>query len=437
MRLLAVAGVGQQSCQEPPSAACWSSTWVRTSEGKTSVAPWCAMWLTLRCPLMHDECRSTPAESRAADIGILGILAGELEARRTAMLANEKADLPGRCSRPLGGLESPGRTDDGVRRGVLEKWLAGRKHQPGGSAQLDSRALRIPHHERQEAVRGNLQGLEASGELVEMLQEGIPLPSDGLPKRWRDRISVARSTSAEGACEARQTDQDPRAWAQGVFTGDGMTSHFFFLTTDSGRSPPCWLMSTSSRVGHMAIPELEQERVSRALRRYCDEGAARGSRPADQGLPGRSIDVELFERRPHHLERHRHVEHVVAKFRYNAKRGSWTLFWSDSNLRWHAYREVEGFGRRLPQLLRAGRARSNRHLLGVSRRVPQEGVEIVAPRRPPRCRQKVPVPPARCWCRREGARHLRRRARTPFSPHSTGRPSNPVAAESMPPCMIP
>ena len=48
-------------------------------------------------------------------------------------------------------------------------------------------------------------------------------------------------------------------------------------------------------------------------------------------------DVELLERRPHFQRRDRQIEHVVAKFRYNARRGSWTLLWSDRNLRWHAY----------------------------------------------------------------------------------------------------
>ena len=35
-------------------------------------------------------------------------------------------------------------------------------------------------------------------------------------------------------------------------------------------------------------------------------------------------DIELFERRPHYLERDRKIEHVVAKFRYNARRGTLT-----------------------------------------------------------------------------------------------------------------
>ena len=87
----------------------------------------------------------------------------------------------------------------------------------------------------------------------------------------------------------------------------------------------------------MAIPELEQERVSRALRRYCEKVPLHSRDKLTNDFRFVRSDVELFERRPHYQEKHRLVELAVAKFRYNAKRGSWTLFWSDSNQRWHSY----------------------------------------------------------------------------------------------------
>jgi hypothetical protein len=87
----------------------------------------------------------------------------------------------------------------------------------------------------------------------------------------------------------------------------------------------------------MAIPELEQERVCRALRRYCDKVPFHIRDKLTKDFRFVRSDVELLERRPHYLGKHRHVEYVVAKFRYSAKRGSWTLFWSDRNERWHSY----------------------------------------------------------------------------------------------------
>jgi nucleoid-associated protein YejK len=91
----------------------------------------------------------------------------------------------------------------------------------------------------------------------------------------------------------------------------------------------------------MAIPELEQEGASRALRRYCEKVPPEIRDKLTKDFRFVRSDIDLFERRQHYLEPDRHVEHAVAKFRYNAKRGSWTLFWSDRNLRWHAYEGLE------------------------------------------------------------------------------------------------
>ncbi len=87
----------------------------------------------------------------------------------------------------------------------------------------------------------------------------------------------------------------------------------------------------------MAIPELEQVRVTRALRSFCDKvpSEIRDRLTHDFRIAG--SDVELFERRPHYRERERYVEHIVAKFRYTSTHRSWTLFWADRNGRWHRY----------------------------------------------------------------------------------------------------
>jgi hypothetical protein len=90
----------------------------------------------------------------------------------------------------------------------------------------------------------------------------------------------------------------------------------------------------------MAIPELERERVTRALSRFCDKMPVEIRDRLTHNFRFVRSDVELFDRRPHFQDRTRYTELTVAKFRYNAKRGSWTLLWSDRNSRWHTY---EGF----------------------------------------------------------------------------------------------
>jgi hypothetical protein len=93
----------------------------------------------------------------------------------------------------------------------------------------------------------------------------------------------------------------------------------------------------------MAIPELEQARVERALRRFCERVPAEIRHQLAYDFRFVRSDVDLLEHRPHFQNRSRQIEHVVAKFRYNARRGSWTLCWADRNSRWHTY---EGFEER-------------------------------------------------------------------------------------------
>jgi hypothetical protein len=90
----------------------------------------------------------------------------------------------------------------------------------------------------------------------------------------------------------------------------------------------------------MAIPELEQERVTRALHRFCEKIPPAIRHKLTRDFRFVRSDVELVERRPHFMNKAPHVEAVVAKFRYNPRRGSWTLLWADRNSRWHTY---EGF----------------------------------------------------------------------------------------------
>jgi len=91
----------------------------------------------------------------------------------------------------------------------------------------------------------------------------------------------------------------------------------------------------------MAIPELEKKRASRALRRHCETVPIEIRRQLKKDFRFVRSDVELFDRRPHYKDPGRCIEHVVARFEDNARPGWWTLFWSDKNLRWHAYEGME------------------------------------------------------------------------------------------------
>jgi hypothetical protein len=52
-------------------------------------------------------------------------------------------------------------------------------------------------------------------------------------------------------------------------------------------------------------------------------------------------DVVLYEKRPRYDDPSRWVESYVAKFRFCANSGLWSLLWRDRNLKWHYYEPCE------------------------------------------------------------------------------------------------
>ena len=48
-------------------------------------------------------------------------------------------------------------------------------------------------------------------------------------------------------------------------------------------------------------------------------------------------DVLLFEKRPAFRAPGEWTERHVAKFRFNRRRGTWSLLWRDRHVRWHTY----------------------------------------------------------------------------------------------------
>lgn len=52
-------------------------------------------------------------------------------------------------------------------------------------------------------------------------------------------------------------------------------------------------------------------------------------------IDGQSI--EIFEVRPHFLDKGRMLEHPVARATYNKRKLTWMVFWQRADLKWHRY----------------------------------------------------------------------------------------------------
>ncbi|HEX6101304.1 MAG TPA: DUF3024 domain-containing protein [Thermoanaerobaculia bacterium] len=86
----------------------------------------------------------------------------------------------------------------------------------------------------------------------------------------------------------------------------------------------------------MALPPEVRDTAEAALRQFCDEHSSQAG--SDQ--PRYSYEVEtssmlLIEQRPGFMKPDELTSKPIAKFRYSQARDTWTLYWADSNERWH------------------------------------------------------------------------------------------------------
>lgn len=101
----------------------------------------------------------------------------------------------------------------------------------------------------------------------------------------------------------------------------------------------------------MAIPEFELRRVEALLERYCDARVPLHVRhKLTLGFSVRGSAVTLFERRPRYDAPKEWLEESVARFRYNAVSGTWSLYCMYRDLKWHRY-ERSGPAKRFDMLL--------------------------------------------------------------------------------------
>lgn len=84
----------------------------------------------------------------------------------------------------------------------------------------------------------------------------------------------------------------------------------------------------------MAIPELDLARIRRWAERQVP-AHARDQLRIEAEVDGHRVTV--VERRPHFRDPDIWTSTPVARLRYTATRGEWTLYWRDRNLKFHRY----------------------------------------------------------------------------------------------------
>lgn len=92
----------------------------------------------------------------------------------------------------------------------------------------------------------------------------------------------------------------------------------------------------------MAIPDAVKIIVESTLVSFGEQripAHARDKVRLDYRFRGNS--VTLYEHRSRFLKSSEWVDTVIARFRFDPKEHTWTLYWADRNSRWHKYLDLE------------------------------------------------------------------------------------------------
>lgn len=90
----------------------------------------------------------------------------------------------------------------------------------------------------------------------------------------------------------------------------------------------------------MPISEIERRKAEKVLAAYCAERtdpALRDQLEIVYRVEGNC--AYIAERRPHWQDSSIVRDHDVAKLRFVVDQRAWTLYWRDSNLKWHLFED--------------------------------------------------------------------------------------------------
>jgi hypothetical protein len=131
---------------------------------------------------------------------------------------------------------SPARADDGAAgRAVLQKWLASASSSPAAAPASTA----LPFEYRTTNVKKQCEGTFKDAKALAAWWKCFTKAESLLLEDFKNGGAVDPPSPAgpppKSLAKLAKTITTPGTWAQGVVTGDGMTSHFFFLTTESGQ----------------------------------------------------------------------------------------------------------------------------------------------------------------------------------------------------------
>jgi hypothetical protein len=135
----------------------------------------------------------------------------------------------------LGGAQSRADAGDDASRGRLKHWLA----EASAKGDVAPSSTAIPFEYRTTNVKKQCEGTFKDSKALAGWWTCFKKAEDYLLTDVRNGGDVGSPSPAEPLpkplAKLAKRIKTPGTWAEGVLVGDGMSSHFLFLTTDSGQ----------------------------------------------------------------------------------------------------------------------------------------------------------------------------------------------------------
>jgi hypothetical protein len=133
------------------------------------------------------------------------------------------------------GVPSPAHGDDDVSRSRLKNWLT----EASTKGDVAPGTTAIPFEYRTTNVKKQCEGAFKDSKALANWWRCFKKAEDYLLTDFQNGGEVGPPSPTgpppKSLAKLAKRIKTPGTWAQGVFVGDGMSSHFMFLTTESGQ----------------------------------------------------------------------------------------------------------------------------------------------------------------------------------------------------------
>jgi hypothetical protein len=135
----------------------------------------------------------------------------------------------------IGGLTSPGHADEEASRRQLKDWLADASSKGDVAPKLTATPFEYRTTNAKKRCEGIYKDSHALAEWWKCFKKAEDYVLTDFQNGGEVQPLSPPAPPPKSLAKLAKRITTPGTWAQGIFVGDGMNSHFLFLTTESGQ----------------------------------------------------------------------------------------------------------------------------------------------------------------------------------------------------------